>query len=130
MPDQYSRFAPRMDALALTLLQLGFVGVASWGVALAVEHPAVQLTPRLAATLLFVGVVATALVFGIQNVAQRFTSPTHTALIFTMEPVFVALFAYLWLAEALGGRAAVGAALILGGMLAAELWPRREAGTP
>lgn len=115
------KFAPRMDALALTLVQLGFVGVVSWAVALTAERPAVVLTPPLVGTLLFVGVVATALVFCIQNVAQRFTSPTHTALIFTMEPVFAAFFAYVWLAEQLGGRAAVGAVLILAGMLAAEL---------
>lgn len=118
------RFAPKMDALALTLVQLFFVGVVSWGAALTIERPAVVLTPPLVGTLLFVGVIATGLVFCIQNVAQRFTSPTHTALIFTMEPVFAAFFAHLWLAEQLGGRAAIGAALILAGMLAAELWRR------
>ena len=120
------KFAPRMDALTLTMVQLGFAGLASWTVALAVERPAIALTPWLVGALLFTGVIATALVTCIQNVAQRFTSPTHTALIFTMEPVFAAFFAYIWLDEQLGGRAAIGAVLILAGMLAAELWPERR----
>lgn len=34
------------------------------------------------------------LAFLIQNSVQRFTSPTHTAIIFTMEPVFAAAFAW------------------------------------
>lgn len=115
------RFAPRVDPLALATIQLAFVTFTSWGVAVTVEQPAVAFSPELSAMLLFIGVVATALVFCIQNVAQRFTSPTHTALIFTMEPVFAAFFAHVWLAEQLTGRAAVGAVLILLGMLAAEL---------
>lgn len=120
------RFAPRMDALGLALVQLAVVCALSWAAALAVERPAIGLTPELGLMLLFIGVIATGLVFAIQNAAQRFTSPTHTALIFTMEPVFAALFARLWLGEELGPRAAIGAALILGGMLAAELIPSRR----
>ncbi len=120
------RFAPKMDALGLALVQLAVVCALSWASALALERPAVPMTLDLGLVLLFVGVVATGLVFAIQNAAQRFTSPTHTALIFTMEPVFAALFARLWLAEELGPRAVVGAVLILGGMLAAELLPDRK----
>lgn len=123
------RFAPRIDALALTLVQLAVVCALSWPSALALERPTVPMTLEFWLVLVFVGVVATGLVFAIQNAAQRFTSPTHTALIFTMEPVFAALFARLWLAEELGPRAAVGAVLILGGMLAADLLPDRKGST-
>jgi len=123
------KFAPKMDALVLTLVQLAFTGLLSWGVALTVEHPTIVWTPGLLLVLLYMGVVATGLVFCIQNVAQRFTPATHTALIFTMEPVFAAFFAFIWLGEQMGGRAGFGAVLILAGMLAAEFWPRRCKGT-
>ena len=53
--------------------------------------------------------------------AQQFTPPTHTALIFALEPVFAWVTSYVVLKERLGGRAAVGAALILGGILLSEL---------
>lgn len=70
-------------------------------------------------------VLATAAAFAIQNIAQRHTTPTHTALIFSSEPVFAAAFAWLLAGERFGVRAIFGAGLILGGILLAEL--RRSA---
>jgi drug/metabolite transporter (DMT)-like permease len=68
----------------------------------------------------FTGILATSLAFGIQTVAQRFTSPTRTALVFATEPVFAALFSFLLIGEVLGPRQLVGCALILAGMITAE----------
>jgi len=65
--------------------------------------------------------LCTAVAFSIQAWAQQFTPPTHTALIFALEPVFAWITSYFVLRERLGGRAAVGAALILGGILLSEL---------
>jgi drug/metabolite transporter (DMT)-like permease len=67
------------------------------------------------------GVFCTALAFTVQAWAQQFTPPTHTALIFALEPVFAWITSYVVLKERLGGRAAVGAVLILGGILLSEL---------
>lgn len=69
-------------------------------------------------------ILATAAAFLIQNLAQRHTSPTHTALIFSTEPVFAALFAWLLAGETFGLRAALGAGLILAGILIAEVGPK------
>jgi drug/metabolite transporter (DMT)-like permease len=69
----------------------------------------------------YLGLAATALAFVLQVFAQRFTSATRTALIFTLEPVFAALFAYLIAGETIGPRGLVGCGLILVGMLVAEL---------
>jgi len=59
--------------------------------------------------------------FIVQAWAQRFTPPTHTALIFSLEPVFAGLTSYVLIGERLGQRALLGAALILVGVLASEL---------
>ena len=76
----------------------------------------------------FTGVLATAVAFGVQNAAQRFTSPTHTALIFTAEPVFAALFGYLLASERLTPRILSGGSLIIAGMIAGEMrWTRNLA---
>jgi len=116
------RFAPRVDAYAFTIIQLALTGALAWIVALVAEPVDLAvLAPPVVAAVLFLGVGATAFAFLVQNVAQRFTSPTHTALVFTMEPVFAALFAYALLGEQLGPRALAGGALILAGMLVAEL---------
>jgi drug/metabolite transporter (DMT)-like permease len=78
----------------------------------------------------WMGVVVTALfasaaAFFIQTAAQRHIGPTRTAVILVSEPAFAGLFGFLLLDERLTGRGWAGAGLILVGMLAAELWPRR-----
>lgn len=52
---------------------------------------------------------------------QRFTTATKTAIIFTMEPVSAGVFGYFFAGELLSLSQLCGAALILGGMLMAEL---------
>jgi drug/metabolite transporter (DMT)-like permease len=59
--------------------------------------------------------------FSVQSWAQQFTPATHTALIFTTEPVFAWLTSFIYLHERLGLRAGAGALLILGGVLISEL---------
>jgi drug/metabolite transporter (DMT)-like permease len=56
-----------------------------------------------------------------QTSMQRFTTTARTALIFSMEPVFAALFAYLIASELLGFKAWIGGALIVMGMISAEV---------
>jgi drug/metabolite transporter (DMT)-like permease len=73
--------------------------------------------------ILVTGLLATALAFTIQAWAQKFTSSTRTALIYTLEPVFAWLISYWALGEGLSGRAAAGAALILGGVVLVEVKP-------
>lgn len=81
-----------------------------------------QWTPGLVAALLVTALLATAFAFSVQNWAQKFTPPAHTALIFALEPVFAAITSRLVLDERLGGKALLGAALILAGMVISELW--------
>ena len=51
------------------------------------------------------GFFSLALAFAIQAWAQQFTPATHTALIFTLEPVFAWLTSFIFLGERLGTRA-------------------------
>jgi drug/metabolite transporter (DMT)-like permease len=114
-------YAPRLDVLTLTWVQLGVAAVLATLTTLAIERPAPQqLTPMLPAAG-FTGLFATVVAFTIQLRAQRFTSATHTALIFSTEPVFGALFAFVLAGEVLAAAAIVGCALILAGMLVAQL---------
>jgi drug/metabolite transporter (DMT)-like permease len=116
-------FASRIEPRLLTLIQIGTVALGSALISGVVEWPWPSLTWQVLRAALFTGVLATSLAFGVQSAAQRFTSATHTALIFTMEPVFAALSAF-WLAgERLRPRHWVGCGLILVGMLMAVLGP-------
>lgn len=85
------------------------------------EHPHIILNPTAITALLLTAVLCTAVAFTIQAWAQQFTPATHTALIFTLEPVFAWLTSYIYLHERLGLRAGLGALLILAGVLISEL---------
>jgi drug/metabolite transporter (DMT)-like permease len=113
------RFAPSWDPLLLTAGQIVVVAVTAGVAALLLERPSVPTSGVLFAAA-FTGILATSLAFGIQTVAQRFTSPTRTALVFATEPVFAALFSFLLIGEVLGLRQIAGCALILAGMITAE----------
>jgi drug/metabolite transporter (DMT)-like permease len=80
----------------------------------------VRASPRLWTAVLITGLLCTALGFFAQAWAQRFTSPAHTALIFSSEPVFAALTSAVVLGERLGLKGTAGALLILAGILVAE----------
>ena len=84
------------------------------------EDPHLAWNGRVVAAILVTGLLGTAAAFTIQAWAQQFTSPTYTALIFALEPVFAWLASYA-LGERLGGRAVWGAGLILAGIVLAEL---------
>ena len=91
------------------------------------ETPRLPLTSWTIAALVITGVFATALAFATQMWAQRRTSATHVAVIFTAEPVFAALFARFIQYEVLGLSGLLGGALILAGILLAQVGPRRPA---
>lgn len=90
-------------------------------IAIPLESPRLFVSGQVVFAVLFTGLVCTAAAFSIQAWAQQFTPPTHTALIFSLEPVFAALTSYLLLGEHLGTRGTIGAILILGGILISEL---------
>jgi drug/metabolite transporter (DMT)-like permease len=66
-------------------------------------------------------IFATAVAFSLQLWAQQYTTPSHAAILFTLEPVFAVATSYVVLSERLGARSLIGATLVLAGILAAEL---------
>ncbi len=114
-------FTVRHAILPFTLAQLLTVAGLTTVSALFFERHALLPPTNVLPAVLYMGLVATALIFGTQTWAQRHTTATHTALIFSLEPVFAALFAALFAGEVLTLREGIGGALVLGGMLAAEL---------
>ena len=72
---------------------------------------------------LYTGVVVSAVAFALQLYGQRRVSPSRTALVLMLEPVFAALLGWVD-GERLGALGALGAGLILAGILVSELQPR------
>ncbi len=100
---------------ALTLLAVPLAAAARW------ETPRMVWTRSLVFAVLVTAVFATAAAFSIQVWAQRHTSAAHTAILFSLEPVFAGLTSFMVMRERLSARALLGAGLILFGILLAEL---------
>lgn len=115
--------SPRINFQPLALLQIGFCALFMAISMPLLEHPHLNLTPRLWIALGISSVLATAAAFSIQSWAQSILPATHTALLMTMEPVFAWITSFLFMGERLGLRPASGAVLILIGISLTELVP-------
>ena len=121
-----ARYSPEHSPAGLTVVQMWVAGtLAALAMGLA-EHPVAPTAPDAWQGVLITGLFASALGFFVQTLAQRYLSPTRTAIILTTEPVFAGIFGIWLLGETLGLRGWLGAALILAAMLVAELAPQRH----
>jgi len=114
------RYAPLTNATVLASVQILTVSVLSGIFSILLPHSTVTFSTNVWLALLVTAIPATSLAFFVQTKMQQFTTPTHTALIFTMEPVFSAVSAFFFAGEILTPKGLLGAGLVLGGMLIAE----------
>ena len=117
---RYARAAP-FELLSVT--QLAVTAAVCWLMAGWAEAPYGAGEARVWGAVLLTGVLCTAIPFTVQAWAQQHTTATRVALIFAFEPVSAVITSYAVLGETLTGRAALGALLILAGVLTVELKP-------
>ena len=109
------------DTLQLGILQLGFTALYGLCFAFLLEVPALPSSVQEWFAILGLALVCSAFGFVMQPVAQKFTTPERTGVLFALEPVFSALFGFLFLKEVLSFQGYTGALLVLGGVLVASL---------
>jgi len=119
-------YTRRHSVAALSVLQVAACAVLAWMATASASATAWQPARfdagwQLAAAILVCALFATAIAFSVQLWAQQYTSPSHAAIIFTLEPVFAVITSYLVIGERLNGRSMLGAVLVLAGILIAEL---------
>jgi drug/metabolite transporter (DMT)-like permease len=117
------RLTRGVDSVALGVIQLGFVGVYAVVFSFMLETPTLPVSFSNWMVVLGLSVFSTAIAFVTQTVAQKYTTATHTGLIFTFEPLFSVLIAYIFLGEILSLRGYAGAALMLASLMLIELKP-------
>ena len=113
------------DALGMSVVQLLVIAVVCL-VATAPDGIVLPETGRDWLSVVYMALVAGALALAAQTWAQSQLSPTRTAIVMSMEPVFAAFFAVLLGGEGLTSRMIFGGALVLAAMLAVEVGPRRK----
>jgi len=116
--------SPRVDAVRLAAGQFAVCAAASLLVALACEEVTWAGLWAAAWPIAYGGCMSVGVAYTLQVVAQKDAKPTPAAIILSLESAFAALAGYVLLDELLGLRGLAGCALMLGGMLAAQLWPK------
>jgi len=118
-------FASRHDAIRLAFLQFLTCSVISLILALMFEDIQLQSIIAAGPALLYGGVVAVGIGYTLQVVAQKDAIASHAAIILSLEAVFAAIAGALLLGESLHLKGYLGCALMLAGMLLAQLWPKK-----
>jgi drug/metabolite transporter (DMT)-like permease len=119
------RLTAGYDARALTFVQIATMAVLGCAGSLIFEPVSwpQEWPVSLVSAFLITAVLATAYAFWAMTRYQRLTTPTRAALIYTLEPVWAAIFSVWLLSEELTSLAWAGGFLIVAGMLFAEAWP-------
>lgn len=112
---------PEVDPQALGVCDLAVVGVVMLVLSLLVETPALPQSPKVWVSALFLGIFCSGVCLVLQSVYQKDTTATRAGLIFTLEPVFSAIFAFFLLGERLGVKGYIGSALMLMSLVVMEV---------
>lgn len=117
------KFSKEVNVFLLVLFQLITVAVLSLIFSLSLEEKTFDISYNYAffKAVIITAVFATVYAFLIQTYMQQFTTATKTAIIFAMEPVSAAIFAYITVNESLSATQVFGAILIVFATIIAEL---------
>ena len=118
-----SRASAAMPTIAVTVLQLALTGLLALSLSMFVEHWKLSLPLNIWLWFAASVLIATCMRFLMQAHAQGMAPASHSAIILTLEPVWTALFAYLFLNERMTALQLLGCSLILIAMLV-NRWPQ------
>jgi drug/metabolite transporter (DMT)-like permease len=122
------KFSRENDIYILTAVQLSVTGALSIITLIISQTPFYLPATNNLLLLVYLALFGTVYTFLMQTAMQKHTTNTRAALVFSMEPVFAAIFAFIVAGETLKPIAWIGGILILLGMLSAELeWIGKKA---
>jgi drug/metabolite transporter (DMT)-like permease len=111
-----NRFVREVDALQLGIYQLGFAAIFATLYTFVFEEPVLPSTSIHWVAILGLAIICSGYGFVMQSVAQKYTTPESVGFLFSLEPIFSAVFAFIFLEESLGLSSYLGAIFILIGV--------------
>lgn len=123
------RLSPRTAAVPLSISQ--FLVCSLWSFGFAFSHEQVELSGIMDAAIpiLYGGIGSVGIAYTLQVIGQKHAPPGHAAIILSLESVFALLGGWLLLSEAVPAFKLLGCALMLAGMLSAQIqryWIRQK----
>ncbi len=123
------RFSRLHNIYVLTAVELSVVALFAFFVYLPHVSSLTHLSLKSWGIIAYLALFGTVFTYLMQTSMQRFTTVTRTAIIFAMEPVFAALFAFLIAGESLSLKGWLGGGMIVLSMIIAEFpWNRLKPG--
>ena len=119
--------APKVDALLLTVIQLGGAGLLCLAITPFFEPFVLEIILQCKWPLLYSGLVASGLAFLLQAAAQQDAPPAHAAILISLESVFAVLAGWLMLNEELSPVQFVGCGIMFFAIILAQIKPPRRA---
>jgi len=113
----------RFNPFVLSIVQIGFTGILSLLYSAFFEPVTFSIPLNVWGAVAFTALLSTCLGFLGQNVAQKFTSSTHTALLLGLEAPFSLLFSIMLWGELITLRGLAGCALIFTAIMMIEIGP-------
>lgn len=110
-----------VDAFQLGVFQLGFTGLFNLLIACFTETPHFPQSGAVWGAVVFLAIFCTGVAFIVQAMAQQYTSASHVGVIYTLEPVFSGIVAFLFAGEVLLPRAYLGAVILLASLFVMEI---------
>ena len=115
-----NRFVRKVDALQLGIYQLGFATLFATIGTFLFETPVLPNSTIHWFAILGLALICSAYGFVMQPIAQKYTTPENAGFLFSLEPIFSAILAFIFLHENMGLQGYFGALLILAGVLIAN----------
>ena len=112
-----NNMARKNEAVLLGIFQLGFASLYGLIFSIIFEKPSLPQNTSEWIAVLGLAFICSAFGFVMQPVAQKYTTPERTGILFSLEPVFAAVLGYIFLNEVLMAKGYIGALLVLGGVL-------------
>ena len=116
-------YSPKHNIYNLTIVQITFTGIMSLGYSWIVEPMNFQVPSFVWGSVIYTGLLGTCFAFLVQNIAQKYTSSSHAALLLGLEAPFSLLFSVLIWGEILTVRGFFGSTLIFTAIILVLLGP-------
>lgn len=111
----------KVDAFQLGVFQLAVTGVYMLLLSFIFETPHLPSSLPIWGSVVFLSIFCTGVAFIVQAVAQQYTKAAHVGIIFTLEPVFAAIVAFLFAGEVLSFKSYMGAVLMVAALFVTEI---------
>lgn len=116
-------YTVRYNPYVLCIIQVAFTGVMSMSYSAAYEVVQFPVPTMVWGALAFTSLLGTCVAFVVQNVAQKYTSSSHTALLLGLEAPFSLLFSVIIWGETMTMHGFAGSLLIFAAIIVIEVGP-------